>query len=227
MYSVKMRSSQQGEHLSGAETICEAHQIDQTISKFFHKGFTHQNGDSDALNIKVQKITQPLRHLNALSILEEESADLSALSQSHGITDQALQRGLEYIHDKTRYTGALILSKETGERLDRTGVRGIRATHFCFKSLQERRLLNDRVQDALAIATIITSYPGVIGELCVSDDLHYTTGYFASKDTGYHRLYHVKEDHSRAGGRIIFVNDDIAINDFIEFLEIIPKQVNY
>ncbi len=34
--------------------------------------------------------------------------------------------------------------------------------------------------DALAIASCINAHPYVKGELCVSDDLTYTTGYFAS-----------------------------------------------
>ncbi len=45
--------------------------------------------------------------------------------------------------------------------------------------------------DALAIASCINAHPYVKGELCVSDDVMYTTGYFASA-IGYHRLFDIK-----------------------------------
>ena len=40
--------------------------------------------------------------------------------------------------------------------------------------------ISERVKDARALATCINAFEGVKAELCVSDDLHYTTGYFAS-----------------------------------------------
>lgn len=39
MYSIKMRSSNQDVHISGAETICEFDKIEQTVRRFYNKGF--------------------------------------------------------------------------------------------------------------------------------------------------------------------------------------------
>lgn len=39
MYSIKMRSSNQDVHISGAETICEFDKIEQTVQRFYNKGF--------------------------------------------------------------------------------------------------------------------------------------------------------------------------------------------
>ncbi len=227
MFSVKMRASQDNEHISGAETICEEHDIETAIQHFFRKGFNHQNGKSDFLNLKIEQVKEPLIQLSALQIIDEQHVDLMKLCTENGITKQALERGLDYIHDDTRYTGALILSMQTGERLDQTGKRGVRATRFCFNNTREYIQLKERVQDSLSLATILTHHDAVHGELCVSDDMHYTTGYFATKRSGYHRLYNVKEDNSRAGGRIVFVEDSLNIEDYTEFLELVPKQVNY
>ncbi|MCI2802755.1 6-carboxyhexanoate--CoA ligase [Staphylococcus pettenkoferi] len=227
MFSVKMRASQDNEHISGAETICEEHDIETAIQHFFRKGFNHQNGKSDFLNLKIEQVKEPLIQLSALQIIDEQHVDLMKLCTENGITKQALERGLDYIHDDTRYTGALILSTQTGERLDQTGKRGVRATRFCFNNTREYIQLKERVQDSLSLATILTHHDAVHGELCVSDDMHYTTGYFATKRSGYHRLYNVKEDNSRAGGRIVFVEDSLNIEDYTEFLELVPKQVNY
>lgn len=50
MYSIKMRSSNQDVHISGAETICEFDKIEQTVQRFYNKGFFHENGQPDFLN---------------------------------------------------------------------------------------------------------------------------------------------------------------------------------
>lgn len=46
MYSIKMRSSNQDVHISGAETICEFDKIEQTVQRFYNKGFFHENGQT-------------------------------------------------------------------------------------------------------------------------------------------------------------------------------------
>ena len=71
--------------------------------------------------------------------------------------------------------------------------------------------------DALAIAKLYQCASVCQGELCVSDDLTYTTGYFASAKIGYHRLFDIKPVNTRYGGRIIFVDDCIDLNHYISF----------
>ncbi len=50
-----MRSSNQDVHISGAETICEFDKIEQTVQRFYNKGFFHENGQPDFLNNKNTK----------------------------------------------------------------------------------------------------------------------------------------------------------------------------
>lgn len=227
MYSVKMRANQHDIHISGAETLCEASELPAVLQTFYQKGFFHQNGQPDFMNLKIEKVTSPVLRLPALSIIDDSNADLTQLCRQNGITEKALNQGWSYIKNATCYRGAVILCAETGKRLDKTNERGVRATRFAFKQNSEEATLNDRVQDALAIATILSHNPNVRGELCVSDDLHYTTGYFATSQTGYHRLHHLKEDNTREGGRVIFADENIDIQDYIHFIEEIPKLITY
>ncbi|ARJ50796.1 6-carboxyhexanoate--CoA ligase [Staphylococcus lutrae] len=224
MYSVKMRANQENVHISGAETICHEHEIPKVLREFFDKGFQHDNGAVDFLNLKVEKITTSLYPLEALPIIEETSPSLTTLCLEQGISEEALNKGLSYIFDDTRYTGAVILSAQSGERLDCSGTKGIRVTHFCFEDRSDKPLTHSRIQDALTIATCVNAFEHVKGELCVSDDLYYTTGYFASAQ-GYHRIQKMKPSGTRDGGRVIFVDSDIAMNDYLAFLQQQPKQV--
>lgn len=45
MYSIKMRSSNQDVHISGAETICEFDKIEQTVRRFYNKVFFMKMGN--------------------------------------------------------------------------------------------------------------------------------------------------------------------------------------
>ncbi|MGV3188438.1 6-carboxyhexanoate--CoA ligase [Staphylococcus chromogenes] len=226
MYSIKMRASEDNQHISGAETICEAKDIEQVIAAYFHKGFQHENGDADFLNLKIEKITSPLVQLQALPIIEVQSQTFKQLALDRKITDKAMEQAWQYITNPTCYRGAIILDATTGERLDNFGERGCRVTHFCFQHQSSKSPLNERVRDALSIASIIQSNEGVVGELCVSDDVNYTTGYFADAK-GYHRLHNVKMKGSRVGGRIIFVNQKFQLESFLYFCQQQPKRVIY
>ena len=82
MYSVKMRANQNEQHTSGAETICEKEQIVDVIQTFFEKGFHHENGEADFLNLKIEKVTQPLMRLPALSIIDRPNDKIAQLCLS-------------------------------------------------------------------------------------------------------------------------------------------------
>ena len=122
-------------------------------------------------------------------------------------------------------TGAIILSAQTGQRLDSTEQRGIRVTQLAFKTCKCNGEISERVKDARALATCINAFEGVKAELCVSDDLHYTTGYFASPKLGYRRIFNIKEKGTCHGGRIIFVDEGINLNEYVSFLETVPKEI--
>ncbi|MEM5398265.1 6-carboxyhexanoate--CoA ligase [Staphylococcus gallinarum] len=227
MYSIKMRASNNDIHISGAETICEFEDLEKNLKKFFKKGFYHENGGIDFLNLKIEKITEPMQKLQALTIKENKDIRIKDLANKSGVSEKALEQGFIHIKNDVTYTGAIILSARTGERLDLTGNRGIRATSFAFKNEKQNENISERVEDALAIATCINSFECVKGELCVSDDLSYTTGYYASSELGYHRIFNIKSEGTRIGGRVIFVDEAIDLKGYIAFLEQLPKQIIY
>ena len=57
-------------------------------------------------------------------------------------------------------------------------------------------------REALVLATKVAHQNNILGELCISDDPDYVTGYFASRALGYVRITKMKEPGSPKGGRI-------------------------
>ena len=180
MYSIKMRASHEDIHISGAETMCEFEDLENYLKKYFNKAFNHENGNIDFLNLKIEKVKAPIQTLVALPVVENLNDTLTQLAKQTDVSEYALNKGLEYIKNDITYTGAIILSAQTGQRLDSTEQRGIRVTHLAFKTCKRNGEISERVKDARALATCINAFEGVKAELCVSDDLHYTTGYYAS-----------------------------------------------
>lgn len=180
MYSIKMRASHEDIHISGAETMCEFEDLENYLKKYFNKAFNHENGNIDFLNLKIEKVKAPIQTLVALPVVENLNDTLTQLAKQTGVSEYALNKGLEFIKNDITYTGAIILSAQTGQRLDSTEQRGIRVTQLAFKTCKCNGEISERVKDARALATCINAFEGVKAELCVSDDLHYTTGYFAS-----------------------------------------------
>ena len=216
MYSIKMRASHEDIHISGAETMCEFEDLENYLKKYFNIDF---------LNLKIEKVKAPIQTLVALPVVENLNDTLTQLAKQTGVSEYALNKGLEFIKNDITYTGAIILSAQTGQRLDSTEQRGIRVTQLAFKTCKCNGEISERVKDARALATCINAFEGVKAELCVSDDLHYTTGYFASPKLGYRRIFNIKEKGTRHGGRIIFVDEGINLNAYVSFLETVPKEI--
>ena len=160
-----------------------------------------------------------------LPVIEDLDDTLEQLAKQTGVSEYALNKGFEYIKNDINYSGAIILSARTGHRLDNTGNRGIRVSNLAFKTCKRNGEISERVKDARALATCMNTFEGVKAELCVSDDLNYTTGYYASSKLGYHIIFNIKKKATRQVGRIIFVDDHIDLNQYITFLESIPKEI--
>ncbi|MDU1550378.1 MAG: 6-carboxyhexanoate--CoA ligase, partial [Staphylococcus epidermidis] len=169
MYSIKMRASHEDIHISGAETMCEFKDLENYLKKYFNKAFNHENGNIDFLNLKIEKVKAPIQTIPALPVVENLNDTLTQLAKQTDVSEYALNKGLEYIKNDITYTGAIILSAQTGQRLDSTEQRGIRVTHLAFKTCKRNGEISERVKDARALATCINAFEGVKAELCVSD----------------------------------------------------------
>ena len=75
-------------------------------------------------------------------------------------------------------------------------------------------------REAIVLATKVVHAPGIISELCMSDDPEYVTGYISSLKHGYVRLTPLKDVGNPHGGRIfIFDSRKANIQDTIAYLE--------
>lgn len=246
MYSVRMRSAQGGahedggRHISGAERIVSQDRVEQTTNAMLKRAFSHTRGQADFINIVVEKIEEhKLQEVPLLSVHTVPGEDVtasrhaaqSALAQA-GVTLLAAQSGMTALLSLTdSMGGAMLLCAVTGRRLDDTGSRGVRVSRMDIideqgftAMLADRGIDNTHVREALVLASKVAAAPGMVAELCWSDDPEYTTGYVASS-AGYVRIPHCKPLGSLLGGRVFFVQPDADIHIVKDYLQHQPVLV--
>jgi len=221
-YSVRMRASLKGKHISGQERIVKKEDLEKVLIELYRR----PKEDWDFLNLKVEKLTSPPEVIDkALPVRSFSFPDIKTswdfvvklLNTHHGIEEnlvrQLLRRLTTGLNPKGgNLRGALIVDPQTGKVLNENPEKGIRTILFDWEDRNRIRetLLNrgytERTLDALALATK-NIHCGVEVELCISDDPNYVTGYVASEKLGYTRITPIKQDNSPFGGRIYFVSE--------------------
>ncbi len=228
VYNVKMRAEKERRHISGAERLISKDQIQQAMAALIERAMHHPNGEPDAVSVTVKRVDLPLRIIPALPVSErftrtpeEARLALAAELRSMGLSPEPI---LEAFYQLTGMRGAVLLDVRTLCPLEPDGRRGIRAT--CMDYSGNRGGPKNHLKEALCLASKVVSCPGIIGELCMSDDPGYTTGYFASQGSGYVRLTNIKAKGDPRGGRI-FLFDGAAgdVTECIRFLEEMPVLV--
>ncbi|MGN0855098.1 MAG: 8-amino-7-oxononanoate synthase [Kiritimatiellia bacterium] len=225
-YSVKMRASEGGRHISGAEKIVPAAAVPKTVAALAERALTHAKGTPDFINIKLERPGEIVRlpalpvttHVTATAA--EGRARAAELLASAGITriDEIMARFAE----SHGLRGAILLDADTLERLEPDPARGIRATYMddAESLVKGTASGKNHYAEAIVLATKVQHAPGIIGEICVSDDPDYVTGYVATRDLGYRRITTLKEKGDPNGGRIFLYrgpHDQVA--ETIRFLE--------
>ena len=226
LYSVKMRAARAGEHISGAEKIVPAVAVPKTVAQLAERALTHEKGTPDFINIKIEAPGEILRleslpvTTNATATAAEGRARAAELLRSAGITriDEIMARFAE----SHAMRGAMLLDADTLERLEPDQARGVRATYMDdADSLQKGTASGkNHYAEAIVLATKVQNAPGIVGEICVSDDPDYVTGYVATRAIGYQRITVLKEKGDPNGGRIFLyrgAREDVAKT--IAFLE--------
>jgi len=246
LYSVRMRAAQGaaheagGRHISGAERLVKREQVFELTQAMLERAFTHSRGQADFINITVETLSLNLvRQVKLLPVTTIDVADAGAgraaartFLAAAGVKAAAVEAGLEQLlalPDSMR--GAMLVCAQTGKRLDDTGLRGIRVSRMDISDetafmnwLNKQGLGNIHIREALVLATKVVSAPGVVAEICWSDDPEYTAGYVAST-AGYIRFPHLKPYGSPHGGRLFFIRPDCDITVLIEYLEKQPVLV--
>jgi 6-carboxyhexanoate--CoA ligase len=229
-----------GRHISGAERVVPREQVEETALLMIKRAFSHTRGQADFINIIVEEMDSgaiqqvpllPVYHAEALTVEEGHRAAEHALAAA-GVTSSGAKQGiltLLSLADSIR--GAMFLCAVTGQRLDNTGNRGIRVSRMDIENeegfisqLVERGICNLHVREALVLASKVAAGPGIVAELCWSDDPEYTTGYVASA-VGYTRIPHCKPLGKSIGGRIFFIHPAADLSQLENYLQQQPVLV--
>lgn len=232
LFSVKMRSSALGTHISGAERIVEEREVSDVCAAMSQRALAHGKGKPDSITITVTAIEGEVVRIPALPIREVHCADPAEARETvidalTPLTPHAA-KAWELLTSVRGMRGAILFHAETGARLEPDHARGVRVTSMDAATATgerpEAHSGKTRVTDALVLASKVAHHPAVLAEVCISDDPDYTTGYVASKKLGYLRVPNIKPAGSPVGGRLFVVDTDEPA-DLITFLEHTPVMV--
>lgn len=234
LFSIKMRACKGAppRHVSGAERIAPPGAAAELAKILTMRALDHDKGAPDAINIKIESIVSPCQYLDSLpvrafaSATPQEGLKLAAeFLKGDGIAQAA--EILAMLPHAANMRGALLLDADTLARLDDRGARGVRASCMDEVWTGGRDCLHkDHYREALILATKVAHAPGIVAEICVSDDPHYITGYVASRTLGYIRLQCMKMTGSPQGGRIfLFRGTPRLLEQAVSYLETTPVLV--
>lgn len=236
LYSIKMRASRQGAHISGAENIISKEQIPCYAQRLVDRGMNHAKGEADFVNLKIERIDErEVIYLDALCVETLDVADYSeGIAKIReflcGLGVKEPDKVLNLFEKTYEMRGAMLLDIHTLERLEPDKGRGVRATYMDMEKAyntgnecggcKNPQSSKNHFMEALVLATKVANTPGIVGEICISDDPGYVTGYVASKENGYRRITRLKPMGSELGGRIFLFDSNLADpKDAIAFLE--------
>ncbi len=254
LFSVRMRASRGGIHISGAERIVPEGGIEAVTASLLNRAMTHENGAPGEIKITVESlagreilILRPLRVINfppsplmGEGEMASHAAAVSELERA-GVSGKAAKSALEAILAGAspaggNMRGAMLVDAATGERLEPDRERGIRARAvdwaeeaegYVSNAERELKCATLHFREALALATKAANAPGAVAELCISDDPRYTTGYASSRAFGYCRIASMKEAGRGFGGRAFFVRrEGFDIDEYIGYMRGTPVLVN-
>lgn len=227
--SIRMRASFNEEHVSGAERLVPKDRIDATVSELIRRA---QNRVScpDRIILTIEDIgsvvIKQLRSLDLVTLnvsdVEEARRTAARVLERAGVLPAAAERAMKLLAtgpapSGRNMRGAMMIDALTGERTEPDQARGIRASRFDWsdhaqaaveQQLTGLGLTHFRTREALALATKVANAPGIIAELCWSDDPDYTAGYVSSLLFGYVRFPFLKKGGMDRGGRAFFTQHE-------------------
>ena len=230
LYSVKMRASRKENdvehHISGAEKIVEQDRLQAICAQLLERAIHHSKGEADFINIKVERINdEEVTICDALPVTtcEVATAEEGRKKLQELLVRSGIRNGREILRmmkETWGMRGAMLLNVDTMERMEPDQRRGVRATYMDVVDSGDDRSYKNHFREALVLATKVARHENIIGEICISDDPDYVTGYFASKKLGYVRITRLKEPGCQDGGRIfLFRGEEEEASDCIRYLE--------
>ena len=240
LYSIRMHASDNGRHVSGAERITSDDSINGISQELVMRAIK-KIPIPEKIIITIERLGDIPRPLTALDVVTIHAPDMttgraaaSRVLQSVGVSGEATTKALESLSRGAaprggNMQGAMIMDAQSGYRLEQDPDRGIRvsrfdwsekAAHMVQSKLAEIGLTHYRTREALALATKVAYGPGMIAELCWSDEPDYTAGYVASLRSGYVRFPVLKLKGDPLGGRVFFVDSTkLDMESLIRYLQ--------
>lgn len=225
-----MRSSADGCHISGAERLAPAVELPQLASAMTSRALHHDKGRADTIHITVDRVeesaigTVPALNPFLESNPSPEDARNLIAQRLHAAGIQAADIAVEMAYSLTGLRGAALIDASSGERLDPNPARGVRVSTFDAISHPSKDCTKDHFHEALILASKVHSAPGIVAEICLSDDPFYTRGYLAL-DGIFHRIPNIKGHGSTLGTRIFIVEPGTDVPELIDYLENAPVYV--
>ena len=249
LYSVRMRASTCGRHLAGAERIVPAEAIGAVMAALMQRAMDCANGPAGEVNCSLERVDPDRLRLAKLPDVTTyqvsnwqtgREAAVRLLARA-GVTPASARHAVTLLADGAGprgqvMRGAVIMDSRAGKRLENDPARGVRVSRMdlttAFRPQLETLLAAEglghpRTLEALVLAGKVLQAPGLVAELCWSDDPGYTTGYVADPLHGYQRITVLKPPGDMRGGRVFFVDPNRAsLAELVDFLENQPVLFN-
>ncbi len=242
LYSVRMRASAHGRHLSGAERIVPAAAAGEAAAALTQRAMLCPGGPATEVHCSLEQIdparlcTGRLPDISTYQVDNWRTGRQAAmcLLVRAGVSADVARQAVDVLArgagpDGTVMRGAVIMDAATGERLESDPARGVRVSRMDLsaglrpqleRALDAAGLAHPRVLEALVLAGKVLQGPGLVAELCWSDDPGYSTGYVADRRAGYQRITAMKPDGDLRGGRIFFVDTaKVSLTELVDYLE--------
>ncbi len=224
--SVKMRASLKDKHISGAEKIISESDMHACVNSLLTRARNHAKGKPDFISLKIEEIEEtdityldPLK-VSCLDVKTAQEGLQKASELLEKINTKHADKIMQFLQEAYALRGAILLDVDTLERLESNRQRGVRATYMDSVHSDFLDPSKNHFREALILATKVANAPNIIGEICISDDPDYVTGYVASRELGYVRITKMKALGSELGGRIfLYRGDRKDVSKTIEYLE--------
>ena len=245
LYSVRMRAASHGRHLSGAERIVPQSAVSEVTADLTLRAMSCASGAPDEIRCRVDRVdlaTVRYAQLPDISTYlvngwQEGRHAANCLLVRAGVPEDVAGQAVQLLANGAGLEGAVmrgavIMDARTGERLEADQSRGVRASRMDLSpgrrpamesDLASKGLGHHRVLEALMLAGKVLCAPGIVAELCWSDDPNYVAGYVADPQGGYQRISALKVAGDSRGGRVFFVDrSSSSLEELVCYLE---KQV--
>lgn len=242
LYSLRMHATRHQGHLSGAERLAVAEDLEWLAGELVKRALRHPRGCAEHIRLSIDLIphheirTGRLLDLRTVRVFDYQQGRAAArqLLIEAGVGATAVDAAMKWMMcgaapDGRSMRGAMVVDALSGARIEDDPARGVRVSRMDLTAIAERELRrklaeqeldNPHVREALVLATKVLSAPQVIAELCWSDDPCYTAGYVTSRKQGYVRFPYLKPIGDERGGRAFFVHGKTlnyaALADYLE-----------